>query len=150
LQWINNAKWLLLFIGAISFLQQLAVNALFPVGLSTLERQFSLTSTHTGIISSWYDFAALIVVFPICHFGRTAHKGRWIGLGGLIMAAGSFVCALPHFIIDPYDPSHEQLKNNSDYGQCDASLGQLRADTASQCPPVPTKFDVFANYNNKY
>ncbi|GMS89703.1 hypothetical protein PENTCL1PPCAC_11878, partial [Pristionchus entomophagus] len=150
LQWIHNAKWLLLFLGAISFIQQLAVNALFPVGLSTLERQFSLTSTHTGIISSWYDFAVLLVVFPICHFGRTAHKGRWIGLGGLIMAAGSLVCALPHFIIEPYDPSHQELKNSSDVGQCDASLDPLRQSEAAQCPPVPTKFDVFANYNNKY
>ncbi|GMR42727.1 hypothetical protein PMAYCL1PPCAC_12922 [Pristionchus mayeri] len=150
MQWIHNAKWLLLFLGAISFIQQLAVNALFPVGLSTLERQFSLTSTHTGIISSWYDFAVLLVVFPICHFGRTAHKGRWIGLGGLVMAAGSLVCALPHFIIEPYDPSHEHVKNSTDIGQCDASLDPLRSAEASECPPVPTKFDVFANYNNKY
>ncbi|KAF8356738.1 hypothetical protein PRIPAC_91733 [Pristionchus pacificus] len=136
--------------GCISFVQQLAVNALFPVGLSTLERQFSLTSTHTGIISSWYDFAVLLVVFPICHFGRTAHKGRWIGLGGLVMAAGSLVCALPHFIIDPYDPSHEHLKNSTDVGQCDALLDPLRQAEASQCPAVPSKLDVFANYNNKY
>ncbi|GMT20393.1 hypothetical protein PFISCL1PPCAC_11690, partial [Pristionchus fissidentatus] len=150
LQWMHNAKFLLLFLGAISFIQQFAVNALFPVGLSTLEKQFSLTSTHTGIISSWYDFAVLLVVFPICHWGRTAHKGRWIGLGGLIMAAGSLICALPHFIIEPYDPSHQQLKNSSDYGQCDAALSHERLETADQCPKVPTKLDVFANYNNKY
>ncbi|VDO43870.1 unnamed protein product [Haemonchus placei] len=66
-------------------------------------------STHTGIISSWYDFAVLLVVF--------GHKGRWIGWGGVIMALGSLVCALPHWLISPYQPEHS-TNNASDFGQC--------------------------------
>jgi len=27
-------------------------------------------STQTGIISSWYDLAVLVVVFPVCHWGN--------------------------------------------------------------------------------
>ncbi|GMS86006.1 hypothetical protein PENTCL1PPCAC_8181, partial [Pristionchus entomophagus] len=136
--------------GGVSFIQQLAVNALFPVGLSTLERQFSLTSTDTGNISAWYDFAVLLVVFPICHFGRTTHKARWIGLGGLVMAAGSFVCALPHFLIDPYDPSHDHLKNSSDFGQCDASLDPITLADAAKCTKDASTTDGLASYTNLY
>lgn len=29
-----------------------------------------LVSTQTGIISSWYDFAVLVAVFPVCHWGN--------------------------------------------------------------------------------
>jgi hypothetical protein len=27
-------------------------------------------STQTGIISSWYDFAIMLAVFPVCHWGN--------------------------------------------------------------------------------
>ncbi|PAV88161.1 hypothetical protein WR25_17769 [Diploscapter pachys] len=73
--------------------------------------------THTGVISSWYDFAVLLIVFPVCHWGNNGHKGRWIGLGGIVMAVGSLVCALPHWMAAPYIPS-ENVHNESDFGQC--------------------------------
>ena len=49
------------------------------------------------------------------------HKGRWIGIGGLIMAAGSAICALPHWIIDPYQPTDLTVDPNEDFGQCYAN-----------------------------
>ncbi|XGW16681.1 hypothetical protein V3C99_001827 [Haemonchus contortus] len=117
LQRFHTAKWLLLMLGICAFIQSFVVNAIFPVALSTLERRFKMTSTHTGIISSWYDFAVLLVVFPVCQWGNSGHKGRWIGWGGVIMALGSLVCALPHWLISPYQPEHS-TNNASDFGQC--------------------------------
>jgi hypothetical protein len=92
------------------------INAIFPVDLSTLEKRFHMTSTQTGIISSWYDFAVLLAVFPVCHWGNLGHKGRWIGLGSLIMGFGSLVCTMPHFISTPWEIDNSL--NTSDYGQC--------------------------------
>lgn len=71
LQVFHNSKWLLTVLGISSFIQSLVVNSIFPVGLSTLERRFHMTSTQTGIISSWYDFAILLAVFPVCHWGNS-------------------------------------------------------------------------------
>uniref|UniRef100_A0A1I7VT60 MFS domain-containing protein n=1 Tax=Loa loa TaxID=7209 RepID=A0A1I7VT60_LOALO len=71
LQKFHNAKWLLVMLGICAFVQSFVVNSIFPVGLSTLEKRFHMTSTQTGIISSWYDFAILIAVFPVCHWGNT-------------------------------------------------------------------------------
>ncbi|KAK6036397.1 hypothetical protein COOONC_26098 [Cooperia oncophora] len=71
LQRFHNAKCLLLMLGLCAFIQSFVVNAIFPVGLSTLERRFKMTSTQTGIISSWYDFAVLLVVFPVCQWGNS-------------------------------------------------------------------------------
>ena len=48
----------------------------------------------------------------------SGHKGRWIGWGGLVMALGSFICALPHWMIEPYDVSDIQSTNTSEFGQC--------------------------------
>ncbi|CAJ0583430.1 unnamed protein product, partial [Mesorhabditis spiculigera] len=118
LQCFHTAKWLLFFLGMCAFIQSFVVNAIFPVGLSTLERRFHMSSTHTGIISSWYDFAVLLVVFPVCHWGQEGHKGRWIGLGGLVMAVGSAICALPHWIIGVYQPTELNVDANQDFGQC--------------------------------
>ncbi|KAK6101590.1 Organic Anion Transporter Polypeptide (OATP) family protein [Brugia pahangi] len=117
LQKFHNAKWLLAVLGICAFVQSFVVNSIFPVGLSTLEKRFHMTSTQTGIISSWYDFAILITVFPVCQWGNTGHKGRWIGIGSFLMALGSFICVLPHYMVSPYQ-YHEMQLNESEHGQC--------------------------------
>uniref|UniRef100_A0A915PZT2 Solute carrier organic anion transporter family member n=1 Tax=Setaria digitata TaxID=48799 RepID=A0A915PZT2_9BILA len=133
LQKFHNAKWLLIMLGICAFVQSFVVNSIFPVGLSTLEKRFHMTSTQTGIISSWYDFAILVTVFPVCHWGNTAslyhpgHKGRWIGIGSFLMALGSFICVLPHYMISPHQ-YHETQLNNSEHGQC-----THREELASNC-----------------
>uniref|UniRef100_A0A7E4WBR8 Solute carrier organic anion transporter family member n=1 Tax=Panagrellus redivivus TaxID=6233 RepID=A0A7E4WBR8_PANRE len=116
LQRFHTAKWLLAMLGVCAFVQSLVVNSIFPVGLSTLEKRFHMTSTQTGIISSWYDFAVVLAIFPVCHWGNTGHKGRWIGLGTFLMGLGSFICALPHYLVPPYVVG--QSLNTTDYGQC--------------------------------
>ncbi|VDK49394.1 unnamed protein product [Cylicostephanus goldi] len=90
-----------------------------------------MTSTHTGIISSWYDFAVLLVVFPVCHWGNSGHKGRWIGWGGIVMALGSLICVMPHWLISPYQPEHSEM-NTTDFGQC--TLRDLEVKTCEKQP----------------
>uniref|UniRef100_A0A915D4H3 Solute carrier organic anion transporter family member n=1 Tax=Ditylenchus dipsaci TaxID=166011 RepID=A0A915D4H3_9BILA len=142
LQIFHNAKWLLTMLGICAFVQSFVVNSIFPVGLSTLEKRFYMTSTQTGIISSWYDFAVLLAVFPVCHWGNHGHKGRWIGIGTVIMGIGSFICALPHYIIEPYQFGQGGT-NISDVGQC--SLDR-NVETA-KCIP---RSDDDASYMNPY
>ncbi|KAI6233842.1 Solute carrier organic anion transporter family member [Aphelenchoides fujianensis] len=140
LQKFHNAKWLLFMLGICAFIQSFVVNSIFPVGLSTIERRFHMTSTHTGIISSWYDFAVLLAVFPVCHWGNNGHKGRWIGLGTFVMGIGSFICALPHYLVSPHDLG--QAVNSTDFGQC------LITDVESQ--KCTAASDQTASYLNPY
>lgn len=55
-------------------------------------------------MASGYDFASFCVLIPLTYFGgrATASKPRWIGFGVLLMAVGSLVFALPHFLVGPY------------------------------------------------
>uniref|UniRef100_A0A1I7WUU2 MFS domain-containing protein n=1 Tax=Heterorhabditis bacteriophora TaxID=37862 RepID=A0A1I7WUU2_HETBA len=100
-------------------------------------------STHTGIISSWYDFAVLLVVFPVCHWGNSGHKGRWIGWGGVVMALGSLICALPHWLIAPYKSDDIDTINQTDFGQCIAR--QLESGTCHSLSSHP-----LGSYLNPY
>jgi hypothetical protein len=43
LQYFHNAKSLLFMLGTCAFIQSFVVNSIFPVGLSTIERQFHMT-----------------------------------------------------------------------------------------------------------
>lgn len=141
LQKFHTAKWLLVVLGICAFVQSFVVNSIFPVGLSTLEKRFHMTSTQTGIISSWYDFAVLVAVFPVCHWGNTGHKGRWIGIGSFLMALGSFVCVLPHYMVPPYQYQEAQ-HNESELGQC-----TYRDETVQSCSKYPANS---ASYLNPY
>lgn len=62
-------------------------------------------------MASAYDFASFCVLIPLTYFGgrATASKPRWIGFGVLLMAIGSLVFALPHFLADTYRASSGQL-----------------------------------------
>ncbi|KAL3079024.1 hypothetical protein niasHS_014806 [Heterodera schachtii] len=130
LQKLHTAKWLLAILCICAFNQSFVINAIFPVGLSTLEKRFQMSSTRTGIISSWYDFAVLIAVFPVCYYGNYGHKGRWISVGSLIMALGSAVCVLPHFSSAPWHMDQSQMDSNNDFGQC-----ALRNTSRPDCVP---------------
>uniref|UniRef100_A0AC35TZ74 Solute carrier organic anion transporter family member n=1 Tax=Rhabditophanes sp. KR3021 TaxID=114890 RepID=A0AC35TZ74_9BILA len=130
LQMFNTPKWLLFVLGTCAFVQSFVVNAIFPVGLSSIEKRFHMTSTQTGIISSWYDFAVLLAVFPVCHWGNKGHKGKWIGYGCFLMGIGSFICALPHYLVPIYQSSSSL--NTSDFGQC-----AIRDLTGKDCSNKP-------------
>ncbi|VDK71675.1 unnamed protein product [Litomosoides sigmodontis] len=149
LQKFHTAKWLLLMLGISAFVQSFVVNSIFPVGLSTLEKRFHMTSTQTGIISSWYDFAILITVFPVCHWGNTGHKGRWIGIGSFVMALGSFVCVLPHYMVPPYQ-YHETQLNESEHEQVDNVRDMVLTMRDELVPDCSKHHSTSASFLNPY
>lgn len=87
-----------------SFLPGVIVNGLINVSISTIERRFDLKTSQFAPVASAYDFASFCVLIPLTYFGgrATASKPRWIGFGVLLMAIGSLVFALPHFLAGNY------------------------------------------------
>lgn len=86
------------------FLAGVIVNGLINVSISTIERRFDLKTSQFAPVASAYDFASFCVLIPLTYFGgrATASKPRWIGFGVLLMAIGSLVFALPHFLAGNY------------------------------------------------
>ncbi|CAH1267794.1 SLCO5A1 [Branchiostoma lanceolatum] len=105
LQVFNSPRWLLVYMcigaglaGAITF-------GFVPIILSTLEFRFGLSSTQSALLVITYDIFGVILIPVVTYYGgmRTAHKGRWLGLGTLLFGVGCIIFSLPHFTTAYYD-----------------------------------------------
>lgn len=104
---MDNTKYLSICFYCLSFTHSptgVIVNGLINVSITTIERRFDLKSSQFAPVASAYDFASFCVLIPLTYFGgrATASKPRWIGFGVLLMAIGSLVFALPHFLAGNY------------------------------------------------
>ncbi|XP_037518161.1 solute carrier organic anion transporter family member 4A1 [Rhipicephalus sanguineus] len=85
-----------------SFIQGLTVNGYVNVVLPTLEKRFQLRSVQAGTIVSMYNVGSLLCSTPVAYFGGSSHKPRIIAIGTLVMASGSMLFSLPHFLAPSY------------------------------------------------
>uniref|UniRef100_A0A8C4RZD2 Major facilitator superfamily (MFS) profile domain-containing protein n=1 Tax=Erpetoichthys calabaricus TaxID=27687 RepID=A0A8C4RZD2_ERPCA len=82
--------------------------------LSTLEKRFSLRTTELGLIASGFEIGNLLVILLVSYFGGKGHRPRLIGCGGIIMALGSLLCALPEFVSHQYDYQKVKISTSRD------------------------------------
>lgn len=126
----------------------MVVNGFVNVVITTIERRFGLRSSETGLVAGGYDIASFLCLVPVTYFGgycfpssprvnktlplsrksllfssssggrRDASKPKWIGYGILFMALGSFVFALPHFMV----PAYRGVQKSIDVCQTNSTL----------------------------
>uniref|UniRef100_A0A7N9AP44 Solute carrier organic anion transporter family member n=1 Tax=Mastacembelus armatus TaxID=205130 RepID=A0A7N9AP44_9TELE len=70
--------------------------------ITQIERRFEIPSSLIGVIDGSFEIGNLLVVAFVSYFGAKLHRPRLIGIGCLIMAAGCFLIAMPHFFQGPY------------------------------------------------
>ncbi|XP_053505985.1 solute carrier organic anion transporter family member 1C1 isoform X2 [Ictalurus furcatus] len=70
--------------------------------VTQIERRFDIASSQIGFIDGSFEIGNLLVIAFVSYFGAKLHRPRLIGVGCLIMAVGSFITALPHFLQGPY------------------------------------------------
>ncbi|XP_066524113.1 solute carrier organic anion transporter family, member 1D1 isoform X2 [Hoplias malabaricus] len=66
--------------------------------VTQIERRFDIPSSLIGVIDGSFEIGNLLVIAFVSYFGAKLHRPRLIGAGCVIMAIGSFLTALPHFI----------------------------------------------------
>lgn len=71
--------------------------------LTTLERRFNLQSADVGVIASSFEIGNLALILFVSYFGARAHRPRLIGCGGIVMALGALLSALPEFLTNQYE-----------------------------------------------
>lgn len=71
--------------------------------LTTLERRFNLQSADVGVIASSFEIGNLALILFVSYFGARAHRPRLIGCGGIVMALGALLSALPEFLTKQYE-----------------------------------------------
>ena len=106
--------------------QSMLVSGFLNVVLSTIQVEFQMSSAKAAMFPSNYDIAVAVTVLLVAHFG-SAHKPRTLGIGMLLLATGSLLFALAHFIFgrddvveaDDSDKMYlceTETKSNSDSG----------------------------------
>ncbi|KAM6937301.1 solute carrier organic anion transporter family member 3A1 isoform 2-T2 [Xenentodon cancila] len=84
-------------------LAQGTVGAYLVSVLTTLERRFNLQSADVGVIASSFEIGNLALILFVSYFGARAHRPRLIGCGGIVMALGALLSALPEFLTSQYE-----------------------------------------------
>ncbi|XP_045304685.1 solute carrier organic anion transporter family member 3A1 isoform X5 [Leopardus geoffroyi] len=83
-------------------LAQGTVGAYLVSVLTTLERRFNLQSADVGVIASSFEIGNLALILFVSYFGARGHRPRLIGCGGIVMALGALLSALPEFLSHQY------------------------------------------------
>ncbi|KAK9525554.1 hypothetical protein VZT92_016247 [Zoarces viviparus] len=70
--------------------------------ITQIERRFDIPSSLIGVIDGSFEMGNLLVIAFVSYFGAKLHRPRLIGIGCVIMAAGCYLIALPHFFQGVY------------------------------------------------
>lgn len=81
--------------------------------ISTLEKRYDIRSGLSSIIPSSYEMGNLFTVMFVSYLGTRRHIPLWMGIGVLMMAAGSFLFAVPHFMTADYRGGSLNLANSN-------------------------------------
>lgn len=129
---LNNAKAFVFLVTLANVFQGVIVNGLLKVNVTSIERRYRLLSSESGFIISSYDIAGCLCLLPISYIGGRGHKPRWISAGVLMLGLGSFILALPRFLMGPYYYKKSVYSNTADdvnSGLCHRSYGNVTIDS---------------------
>ncbi|XP_041850566.1 solute carrier organic anion transporter family member 1C1-like [Melanotaenia boesemani] len=71
--------------------------------ITQLERRFDIPSYLIGVIDGSFEIGNLLVIAFVSYFGAKLHRPKIIAMGCVLMSFGTFLIALPHFIIGRYE-----------------------------------------------
>lgn len=67
--------------------------------ITQLERRFDIPSYLIGIIDGSFEIGNLLVIAFVSYFCAKLHRPKIIAVGCILMSFGTFLIAMPHFII---------------------------------------------------
>ncbi|KAM3869691.1 solute carrier organic anion transporter family member 1C1-like [Diretmus argenteus] len=70
--------------------------------ITQLERRFDIPSYLIGIIDGSFEIGNLLVIAFVSYFGAKLHRPKIIAIGCVLMSSGTFLIAMPHFILGRY------------------------------------------------
>uniref|UniRef100_A0A3Q3WH44 Solute carrier organic anion transporter family member n=1 Tax=Mola mola TaxID=94237 RepID=A0A3Q3WH44_MOLML len=103
---------------AFAYFSKAFCGAYMKSSITQIERRFDIPSSLIGVIDGSFEMGNLLVIAFVSYFGAKFHRPRLIAIGTLIMTAGTYLIALPHFLQGPYkyetSVSHKVADNSSE------------------------------------
>lgn len=98
-------RFIIIWLSLAAFLHNILMNGANNVILSSLQKEFFLSSRETGIYVSVYDIGSLISTVFVSFASARGSKPRWIAFGLACLFIGCMIDIVPHFIRpDPNEP----------------------------------------------
>uniref|UniRef100_A0A672ZKF8 Solute carrier organic anion transporter family member n=1 Tax=Sphaeramia orbicularis TaxID=375764 RepID=A0A672ZKF8_9TELE len=96
------AVFVQMFLAALSFVYfaKALSGSYMKSTITQLERRFDIPSYLIGIIDGSFEIGNLLVIAFVSYFGAKLHRPKIIAVGCLLMSFGTFLIAMPHFLID--------------------------------------------------
>ncbi|XP_053742118.1 solute carrier organic anion transporter family member 1C1-like [Synchiropus splendidus] len=93
-----------MFLGALSFayFSKALSGSYMKSTITQLERRFDIPSYLIGIIDGSFEIGNLLLIAFVSYFGAKLHRPKIIAIGCVLMSFGTFLMAMPHFIIGRY------------------------------------------------
>ncbi|KAM6961214.1 solute carrier organic anion transporter family member 1C1-like [Aplochiton taeniatus] len=109
--------------------------------ITQLERRFDIPSYLIGIIDGSFEIGNLLVIAFVSYFGARLHRPKIIAIGCVLMSLGTFLIAMPHFIIGRYKfetSVRSSVNSTNNLSPCPASLAETPAagDRPSTLPSI--------------
>ncbi|KAK3092693.1 hypothetical protein FSP39_005930, partial [Pinctada imbricata] len=137
LQCCNKMAWFVTYVLVLCFLQGVGVNGIANAALTSIEKQFKLSSAKSALIPSAGDIGALCVVLFVSFIGSRYHKPRLIAAGSVVMAIGSLLFMVPHFA-EEYAYAESSAESSSS-NLCNGSASSSE-DVSSTCETGDSKY----------
>ena len=122
-------QFIIIWLSMAAFLHNILMNGANNVIISSLQKEFYLSSRETGIYVSVYDIGSLVSSVLISFASARGSKPRWIAFGMVMLFLGCMISVLPHFL-KPIDTASISHADNSTSGGL-ASLNT--ADSVELC-----------------
>ncbi|KAJ8006761.1 hypothetical protein DPEC_G00110570 [Dallia pectoralis] len=136
----QNALLFWMFLAALSFtyFAKALSGSYMKSTITQLERRFDIPSYLIGVIDGSFEMGNLLVIAFVSYFGAKLHRPKVIAIGCVLMAAGTFIIALPHFFIGRYKfetSIRSSVNSTNNFSPCPARVPT--PDTPATGDPVP-------------